>query len=146
MSDNTDFSKILLKTVFTFMVCDGDISPAEIDYIKDTVSKDTLFGDIDIDFEINEMIDLVNLKGVDYLEDYFKKIKHANLSEQQELTLLKSAIQTIESDNLIKQDEINFLRILRTVIKVSDEKITEAFPKLAPDFISKDGLTDAYIR
>ena len=141
-----DFSQILLNTIFSFMVCDGDISPDEIVFIKKMASDKSVFGDIDINHELDEMVRLVNLRGVDYLEDFFKRVRNASLSENQELILLDSAIQTIQSDNEIKLDEINFLRILRTMLKVTDAQIIEHIPNVSKEFLSKDDLTDIYIK
>lgn len=145
-SKNSEFPKILLNTIFTFMVCDGDISPDELEYIKKMTVNQSLFEDMDVDKELQEMVRLVNLKGVDYLGDYFKKVKHADLSEEDELLMLEFALETIKSDNQIKMDEVNFLKILRTMLKSSDEKILTRFPEMAKDFVKKDDLTNAYIK
>jgi len=141
-----EFPLILLKTIFSFMICDGKMSPDELKYLRTYASKDQMFKDIDVEQELDDMVDLVNLKGVDFLQDYFKKVNHINLTEDQEITMLDCAMEMIQSDNKIKQDEINFLRILRTELKTSDDKILEKFPDIALHFVQKDDLTAAYIK
>lgn len=143
---STEFPLILLKTIFSFMICDGRMSPDELKFLRSFASKDKLFNDLDVEQELDDMVDLVNLKGVDFLKDFFKKIHHVSLTESQEILMLKCAIVTIQSDNKIKQDEINFLRVLRTELKASDDTLLDNFPDIALHFVKKDDLTSAYIK
>lgn len=146
MTNNSDFSKLLLKTVFSFMTCDGHISPKEIGFIKELAKEKIDLADIDVDAELKLMVELINLKGLDFFDDYFKKVNNATLSEEQEILLLESAIQTITADDQVKKEEINFLKILRTTLKSPDQKILDKFPKIGKNFIQKDALTDIYIK
>jgi uncharacterized tellurite resistance protein B-like protein len=141
-----DFPKLLLKTVFSFMTCDGHISPQEMAFIKKMSVEKKLFGALDLDQEIDDLVALINRRGIDFLEDYFKKIDHAQLTEEQDLQLLEAAILTITADEKVKPEEISFLKILRTVLKSPDQKILARFPDLAGDFIAKAALTELYMK
>lgn len=142
----SEFPRLLLKTVFSFMTCDGHIAAKEVAFIKAMAKEKKELVGLDIDKELNQMVDLVNLKGLDFFDDYFKKIKNTTLTEEQEILLLESAIQTITADDKVKKEEINFLKILRTALKSPDQKILDKFPKIGKDFIHKDALTDIYIK
>ncbi|UXX80774.1 TerB family tellurite resistance protein [Reichenbachiella carrageenanivorans] len=146
MTNNSDFSKLLLKTVFSFMTCDGHISPKEISFIKELAKEKIDLSNIDVDAELKLMVELINLKGLDFFDDYFKKVNNATLTEEQEILLLESAIQTITADDQVKKEEINFLKILRTTLKSPDQKILDKFPKIGKNFIHKDALTEIYIK
>ncbi|MDW3209000.1 MAG: TerB family tellurite resistance protein [Reichenbachiella sp.] len=146
MTNQSDFAKLLVKTVFSFMTCDGHISPKEIDFLKQMAKEKVDLTGIDIDKELNQMIELINLKGLDFFDDYFKKLNNSTLTEEQELLLLESAIQTITADDKVKREEINFLKILRTALKSPDQKILDKFPKIGKNFIHKDAFTDIYIK
>lgn len=146
MTNQSDFAKLLVKTVFSFMTCDGHISPKEVDFLKKLAKDKVDLTGIDIDKELNQLIELINLKGLDFFDDYFKKLNNATLTEEQELLLLESAIQTITADDKVKREEINFLKILRTALKSPDQKILDKFPKIGKNFIHKDAFTDIYIK
>lgn len=146
MTNQSEFSKLLLKTVFSFMTCDGHISPKEVEFIKQLAKDKIDMPESTVDQELNLMVDLINLKGLDFFDDYFKKVKSSSLTEDQEILLLESAIQTITADDEVKNEEINFLKILRTALKSPDQKILEKFPKIGKNFIQKDELTDLYIK
>ncbi|MEO9965351.1 MAG: hypothetical protein ABJF11_06170 [Reichenbachiella sp.] len=146
MTNKSDFSKLLLKTVFSFMTCDGHIAPKEIGFIKELAREKVDLEGIDVDKELNQMVELINLKGLDFFDDYFKKLNNSSLTEEQEILLLESAIHTITADDKVKSEEISFLKILRTALKSPDEKILAKFPKIGKNFIQKDELTDIYIK
>ncbi|WP_420582700.1 TerB family tellurite resistance protein [Reichenbachiella sp.] len=146
MTNQSDFAKLLVKTVFSFMTCDGHISPKEVDFLKKLAKEKVDLTGIDIDKELNQMIELINLKNLDFFDDYFKKLNNSTLTEEQELLLLESAIQTITADDKVKREEINFLKILRTALKSPDQKILDKFPKIGKNFIHKDAFTDIYIK
>lgn len=146
MTNQSDFAKLLVKTVFSFMTCDGHISPKEVEFLKQLAKEKVDLTGIDIDNELNQMIELINLKGLDFFDDYFKKLNNSTLTEEQELLLLESAIQTITADDKVKREEINFLKILRTALKSPDQKILDKFPKIGKNFIHKDAFTDIYIK
>lgn len=146
MTNQADFAKLLVKTVFSFMTCDGHISPREVDFLKQLAKEKVDLSGVDIDAELKLMIELINLKGLDFFDDYFKKLNNSTLTEEQELLLLESAIQTITADDKVKREEINFLKILRTALKSPDQKILDKFPKIGKNFIHKDAFTDIYIK
>ena len=128
------------------MTCDGHIATKEVEFIKELSEKQKLFGELDIDNELENMYEKINVRGLDFFDDFFKKITHANLSESQELRVLEAAIQTINADEEVKLEEINFLKILRTVLKAPDQSILDKFPKFAGKFIHKDKFTEIYIK
>ncbi|MGL1887450.1 MAG: TerB family tellurite resistance protein [Reichenbachiella sp.] len=149
MSDKTlpsELEKLLLKTVFAFMICDSHISYDEVQLIKKIAHERKLFGNIDIDQELKDLVEHVNRRGISFFDDYFKKLKHTNLSEQDELKILDIAIKTIHADFEIKQEEISFLKILRVLLKVSNPKILETFPTVGDKFVDPDHFTDIYFK
>lgn len=144
--DNSKYQTLLLKTVFSFMICDSHIADDEVAMIKKSANENKLFGDIDIDQELVTLVEHVNRRGISFFDDYFKKIKHADLSEEQELELLSMAIKTVNADSQIKKEEISFLKILRVLLKVSNEKIIEQFPEVGSKFVDKDEFTEIYFK
>ncbi len=141
-----NYPYLLLRTAFSFMTCDGDIDRSEVLTIKDMDRDNRLFGDIDISKELELMLERINLKGMDFLKEYFRKVDKADLSEDQEMELLNVAVDIIYADDQVKDEEVKFLRVLRTLLKVTDEKILGKFPQLAKDFMWDDDFTEEYIK
>lgn len=128
------------------MICDSHIAYDEVTMIKKMANDNKLFGDINIDEELTSLVEHVNRRDIDFFDDYFKKVKHADLSEEQEIKLLNVAIKTVNADSEIKKEEISFLKILRVLLNISNEKIIETFPEVGPSFVDKDEFTDIYFK
>jgi len=140
-----DFDKILLQTAFSFMTCDGDIDKNEVALIREMAVEKSLFGDIDIDIELEFLIEVINAKGMGFLKDYFKVLKNAELSTDQELQLVEIALKTLEADAVIDYNEVKFFRIFRTLLAVSDSGIKNKFPDFPDEFLETDIFSSTYL-
>lgn len=56
-------NELLLRTAFCCMACDGEIAPEEVELVKQMAKEKHLFGDIDIEKELNELVEEINQKG-----------------------------------------------------------------------------------
>ena len=122
------FEKLLVKTAFSCMVCDGEIDKKEMDLIKSIFKDFTFAQNANVEEIINQFVKEINVKGADFLLSYFKEIKVANLNEQEELKLIDYALKMIYSDFEVKYSEIKFFKIIRSKLKVSNETIIASFP------------------
>jgi len=109
------FDEILLRTAFSFMTCDGHIDKKEITSIMKMAQSKYLFGKIDIETELENMLERINLR-------------------------------LIYADLEIKESELRFLRVLRTMLNISDELIFSKFPILSKDFVCENEFTEEYIK
>lgn len=141
-----NYPYLLLRTAFSFMTCDGHIDKSEVLRIRNMDKDRKLFGDIDIAQELENMLEKINLKGMDFLKDYFRRVDRAELSADEELDLIQVAVDIIYADEEVKDPEVKFLRVLRTMLKVSDEKIMTRYPQLAKDFMWDDEFTEEYVK
>lgn len=140
-----DFNKILLKTAFSFMTCDGHIAPNEVALIRKMAEEDHAFGDIDIDTELDFLIEVINTMGMGFLKDYFKVLKNAELKQEQELKLVDMAINTLYADGKVDYNEVKFFRIFRSLLSVTDKQITDLNPNLPEEFIESDIFSHSYL-
>jgi uncharacterized tellurite resistance protein B-like protein len=138
------FDKLLLKTAFCCMASDGNIDKREITIIKSMCEKSSLFKNMNFQDEINVLVSKINTRGKEFISYYFELLKNAKLSEQQELTLIDFAINTIKADDLIEYSEIKFFKVIRHNLKISDEKILEAYPNIE-QFLDEDIITGSYL-
>lgn len=136
-------NELLLRTAFACMSCDGDIVTEEVDLIKQMSKEKHLFGDIDIDKELNELVNEINVKGKGFLKQYLVNLAEQTLSEEQELNVADVAVQTIRSDNKIEYSEIKFFKILRSNLKiVSDEMLLEKIEGIDENYLAQDIRAD----
>jgi len=138
------FDKLLLKTAFCCMVADGNIDKKEISLIKSLCEKSPLFKDFNFQDEVNQLVNKINTSGKAYIQYYFDLLKQAQLSEQEELTLIDFAIQTINADDQIEYSEIKFFKNIRHRLKVSDKIILERFPDIE-QFLEQDIITEGFL-
>ena len=136
-------NELLLRTAFACMSCDGDIATEEVEMIKQMAKDKHLFGDIDIDKELNELINEINVKGKGFLKQYLAYLAEQSLTEDQELNVADVAVQTIRSDNKIEYSEIKFFKVLRSNLKIiSDETLLEKIDGIDENYLAQDIRAD----
>lgn len=144
-----DKKQFFLKTILCCSACDGEIAPEEIATLKSIVSSIDIFKDIDVEQELNQMIESLNEKGSEFLMEYIDSIREMNLSEEEQLLVVKFAIDIIEADNEILYSEVKFFKKIRGMLSISDEKILEVMPEkeeyLLPDIHSSEFKFDSNI-
>ena len=124
----TTKNELYLKTVFACMACDGDIATEEIALVKTMTEQSDLFSSIDVENKLNDYVEQINKQGKGFLLGYLSDVTNAALSENEEMEIIKIAIQTIEADNKIEYSEISFFKKIRQRLNVSDETILLEFP------------------
>lgn len=142
--DTITFDKLLLKTAFCCMAADGNIDNRELSLIKSLCEKSPLFSNLNFQEEINLLVGKINTGGKTFIQYYFDLLKEAKLTEQEELTLIDFAIQTIKADEQIEYSEIKFFKNIRHRLSVSDEKILCEFPDIE-EFLEQDINSESYI-
>ena len=136
-------NELLLKTAFACMSCDGDIASEEVELIKQMSKEKQLFGEIDIDKELDELVKEINLKGKGFLKQYLISLAEESLTEEQELKVADVAVQTIRADNRIEYSEIKFFKVLRSNLKiVSDETLLEKIDGIDENYLAQDIQAD----
>lgn len=138
-----ELNDLLLRTAFACMSCDGEIATEEVSLIKQMAKEKHLFGDVDIDKELEALVEEINLKGKGFLKQYLVSLAEQNLSEEQELNVADVAVQTIRSDNKIEYSEIKFFKVLRSNLKiVSDETLLEKIEGIDENYLAQDIRAD----
>lgn len=138
-----ELNGLLLRTAFACMSCDGEIATEEVNLIKQMAKEMHLFGDVDIDKELEALVEEINVKGKGFLKQYLVSLAEQNLSEEQELNVADIAVQTIRSDNKIEYSEIKFFKVLRSNLKiVSDETLLEKIEGIDENYLAQDIRAD----
>lgn len=136
-------NELLLRTAFACMSCDGDIATEEVELIKQMANEKHLFGDIDIDKELDKLVNEINLKGKGFLKQYLISLAEQILTEDEELKIANVAVQTIRADNKIEYSEIKFFKVLRSNLKtVSDEILLDKIEGIDENYLAQDISAD----
>jgi uncharacterized tellurite resistance protein B-like protein len=138
------FNKLLLKTAFSCMACDGDIDKREIQLIKKLHQQYSTFGEIDIEDEIEKLLVAINKDGHQFLKNYFNELTCTELTEANELKLIEVAIETIKADDKVEYSEIKFFKVIRSKLKIDNESILEKHPDFE-DYLEQDIISDSYL-
>lgn len=138
------YDELLLKTAFCCMASDGHIDNREIALIRTMCEKSPLFKDFNFQEEINSLVSKINTRGKEFISYYFDLLKNSSLTEEEELTLIDFAIQTINADEQIEYSEIKFFKNIRHRLKISDDKILAAFPDIE-QFLEEDIITESFL-
>lgn len=138
-----ELNELLLRTAFACMSCDGDIAQEEVELIKQMSKEMHLFGEVEIDKALDELVNEINLKGKGFLKQYLASLSEQALTEDEELRLADVAVQTIRADNRIEYSEIKFFKVLRSNLKtVSDETLLEKIDGIDENFLAQDIRAD----
>lgn len=126
------------------MASDGNIVEKEIAQIKSLCEKSPLFKDFNFQDEINHLVVKINANGKEFIQYYFGLLDKMKLTEQEELTIIEFAIQTIKADDVIEYSEIKFFKNIRHRLGLSDEKILQVFPDIEL-FLEEDIITETFL-
>ncbi|MBQ0909746.1 TerB family tellurite resistance protein [Flavobacterium sp. F-328] len=124
------FDKLLLKTAFCCMASDGKIDTREVDLIKIMCGQSPLFNDFDFTNEINILLEKINERGTEFIQNYFQVLNNSNLSEQEQLIIIDFAIKTINADEVVEYSEVKFFKAIRKCLTITDEIILTKYPDL----------------
>ena len=135
--------ELYLKTAFCCMVCDGNIAEEEVQLIRDYAKESLVFQGLDVEKLLNDYIKAINATGMSFLNSYLSEIKSIDMTETEELQLVKIAIQMIEADKEVLYSEIKFFKRIRKCLSVSDEVLNREFPD-KEDFFLPDIVQQEY--
>lgn len=137
-----EIKELYLKTAFCCMACDGNIANEEIELVKSYVKDSSFFDGLEVEKVINDYIKSINANGISFLYSFIKDLRNEELSEENQLQIVKIAIEMIEADNEILYSEVKFFKKIRNCLSISDETILRECPDkkdyLLPDIIQND--------
>lgn len=143
-------SEIYLLTAFVCSACDGDIAPREITLLKNWTDKSGLFGGIDVESKLNEYVESINKYGSRFIKEFLLLLESKDFTHEEQLEIIRIAIEMIEADGLILYSEVKFFKKLRSCMSISDEDILNVLPDkedyLLPDIKTSDFVFDEDIK
>lgn len=138
-----ELNNLLLRAAFACMACDGAIAAEEVELIKQLANETHLFGDINIDYELDKLVEELNMKGKIFLKEFLSSLAVQTLSEEEELSVANVAVQTIRADKNVEYSEIKFFKVIRAnLTKVSDDTLLEKIEGIDENYLAQDIKTD----
>lgn len=125
--ERTDFQRLLFRTTFCTMACDGHIDEREINEIKLMNKSSTYFKGIDLTDELEELLKNLQANGKHIVDELFDTLAKLQLSTVMELLILEVAFRVAHADKKEDENEIKFLRFLRSKLRVHDQIIHDRF-------------------
>jgi hypothetical protein len=125
--DKVLLKKMLFKVAFCALAADGKVDDREIKEMQVMDKNTSYFADIDLSEELNNLINGFEIKGKKIIEELFNELHNSELTTIQELLVLEIALRIISSDNEIDANEVKYIKLLRSKLKVHDEIIKERF-------------------
>jgi uncharacterized tellurite resistance protein B-like protein len=142
--DTLSFDKLLLNTAFCCIACDGDIDKREIKLIKELDRERKIFGDINIESELDLLLVKINHDGHKFLRSYFNQLTSFSLTTEEEIKIIEVAISTIKADQQIDYSEIKFFKVIRSKLKIENEQILKIHPDFE-EYLEQDIISESYI-
>lgn len=137
-----DVKEIYLLTAFVCAACDGEIAQEEVALVKQLCDKSSLFGELDVEGKLNEYVSAINTHGMRFINNFLRVLEDSNLTQEEQLEVIRIAINMIEADGQILYSEVKFFKKLRPCLNISDEAILAALPDkedyLLPDIRVND--------
>lgn len=148
LMEREEFSELLLLTAFTVMACDGDIDEQdEVPLIVELEETESFFGVPNLEEKLNELVKEINTDSTSFFKNYFNQLKKAELSFDQEKSLVELVIKMIEADNIIQYSELRFFKIIHSYLNISGEQILDEFSYVndIEDYVVQDIISEKYI-
>lgn len=128
--NNDQLLKLIFKTAFCAMTCDGNIDEREIQEIRKIHDKSPVFKNVDINEELKLTIDKFKNDNRKVITELLEELDTTDYNSIQELMLLEVALRIINSDEKIEENEVKFINILRSKLKVHNQTIINRFGKV----------------
>jgi hypothetical protein len=122
-----DFQRLLFRTAFCLMACDGHIDEREVNEIKLMNKSSAYFNGIDLTDELEELLSDLKARGKQIIDELFDTLTKLDASIVQELLILEVSFRLVHADEKVDENEKKFLRFLRSKLKVHDEVIRDRF-------------------
>jgi hypothetical protein len=125
--EKQQFQRLLFKVAFCTIACDGHIDEMEIKEMKTLYKVSVYFKDIDLSDELDNLVVTLKEKGKHIIDDLYAYLKATKLSPVQELLILEVALRLAVANKKMDENEIKFIRFLRSHLELHDETIRDRF-------------------
>jgi len=109
------------------MAADGRIDDREIKEMQIMDKNTSYFANIDLSNELKNLLTNLEIKGKKIIVELFDELRNTKLTTIQELLVLEIALRIISADDDIDDNEVKFIKLLRSKLELHDETIKDRF-------------------
>ena len=125
--EKQQFQRLLFKVAFCTIACDGQIDEKEINEMKLMDKSVAYFKEIDLSDELDNLLITLKEKGKHIIDELYALLKETKLSMVQELLILEVVFRLSMANEVLDENEIKFIRFLRSHLDIHDEIIRDRF-------------------
>jgi len=125
--EKQQFQQLLFKVAFCTIACDGHIDESEIEEMKAIDKSATYFQGIDLSVELNDLLGALKDQGKHLINELYSYLEANKLTPVQELLILEIAFRLAMANEVMDENEIKFIRFLRSHLDLHDEVIRDRF-------------------
>jgi uncharacterized tellurite resistance protein B-like protein len=121
------YQKILLRTAMCVMACDGEIHASEVKEIELAFEQTDFFKGLVFKEEMDSVINEFKRDEKKIVKECFDQLASADLNSVQQLQVLEIVLRIIYADERVDENEVKFLKIVKSLLGVPDEIIFKRF-------------------
>jgi len=125
--EKEQFQRLLFKVAFCTIACDGVIDEMEIKEMKAMDKSAAYFQGIDLSDELDNLLVTLKEKGKHIIDELYGTLKNTKLNPIQELLILEVAFRLAMANKEMEENEVKFIRFLRSHLDIHDEVIRDRF-------------------
>jgi len=122
-----DYRKLLLSAAFHAMTCDGELHQDELDSIRSLSEKSKIFGDLDINSELETLSQELQRSTRDSFRNFFSLIHSSNLDLSAQLQVMEVVIRVVYADGKIDENEVMYLKKMISTLGILPELLEQRF-------------------
>lgn len=136
-----DFQTLLVQAAVSVMGVDGEIHSSEISAINNVVQDSAYFLDFDIDTILQENINELRSKGKVYVNTFLSTLSSNNLKPKQELILIEVILKIINADDVIAENELQLLHLVKSRLATSEVTFLSHFPQYVNELLDTNNYS-----
>mgnify|MGYP000232159760 CR=1 FL=1 len=129
--DKVLYQKILFRTAMCVMACDGEIHDDEIRELELAFEQTGFFQKLIFKDELESAVNDFERDEKQVVIDYFALISSSSFNPVQRLQVLEIILRIIYADHRIDENELHFLRIVKSKLNVPDEIFYKRFGEVS---------------
>lgn len=125
------YQKILFRTAMCVMACDGEIHDSEVREMKLAFEQTNFFRELVFKDEMKMLISEFERDKKQVMKECFDQIASVDLNPVQQLHVLEIVLRIIYADEREDENEMKFLKIVKSLLGVPDEIFYRRFGKVS---------------
>ena len=125
--ETNNFKKLLLRSAFHCMTCDGEIHEKELEVIYSLSNESKYFLELEIKKEIDSLTQELKESTRGSFLKYFDNLRSYNLDTLEQFQVIEVVLRIIYADKKIDDNEVLFLKKIISSLGILPEMLQQRF-------------------